>query len=169
MAQRALFQVVQFGQVPGETGWTALATLGLNQYPTCSAQSGKDVHQELVLILPTTSAPGPFPLVLQQIGTQVVRSGQAVLRGEFLELDPPRPFVPDSELTAFFATFPSYLPDAFNTYHGPEFDVIFAWLIPIAPSELAFVKNEGWSKFEDLLVKQDPNLPDLRCSPLVLS
>ncbi|TKY89760.1 hypothetical protein EX895_001545 [Sporisorium graminicola] len=164
----APFQVVEFGEVPREIGWTVLATLGLNQYPTRSAKSGKAVRQELVLILPAASAPGPFPSVLQQIGTQVVHSGQAVLRGEFLELDQPCPFVPDSQLSAFFATLPSYLPDAFNTYHGPEFDVIFPWLIPITPSELAFVKNEGWSKFEDLLVEQDPNLLDLRRAPLLL-
>jgi hypothetical protein len=166
--QSAPFQVVQFGEVPGETGWTALATLGLNQYPTRSAKSGKDVRQELVLVLPTASAPGPFPSVLQQIGTQVVRSGDAVLRGEFLELEPPGPFVPGSGLTAFYATFPSYLPDGFDTYRGPEFDVVFVWVIPIAPSELAFVKSAGWSKFEDLLVEQDPDLLDLHRSPLVL-
>lgn len=55
-----------------------------------------------------------------------------------------------------------YFPDEFATYREADRDVVMVWLIPITRSEAEFVRAHGWSRFEDELVKADPDLIDLR-------
>lgn len=47
-------------------------------------------------------------------------------------------------------------------------DVLVAWLIPITVNEAAFIRADGYRRFEDLLIDQDPDLQDLRRPPVVL-
>jgi len=56
---------------------------------------------------------------------------------------------------------PVYFPDGFANYREEDRDVVMVWLVPISGTEAAFVHDHGWDRFEDELVKADPDLTDL--------
>ncbi len=41
------------------------------------------------------------------------------------------------------------------------------WLIPITAREAEFIKLEGWSRFEDILVEKNPDFGDLNRASVV--
>jgi hypothetical protein len=55
-------------------------------------------------------------------------------------------------MEALHVAAPVYLPDEFNTFHGPEYNVIIPWLIPIIHAEAHYVFDYGWRAFEDGLM-----------------
>jgi hypothetical protein len=65
-------------------------------------------------------------------------------------------------MEAFYAANPLCFPDEFASYHEDDREVVLVWLMPISRKEAAFVRAQGWSRFEDELVKADLDLTDLR-------
>jgi hypothetical protein len=50
---------------------------------------------------------------------------------------------------------------------GNSSSVLVSWLIPIYRSEADWIEEHGYNAFEDLIVKQDPDLMDLNRPPIV--
>lgn len=46
--------------------------------------------------------------------------------------------------------------------------IVFAWLVPLYAAEAEYRQRHGWSKLEDELERQDPDLFDLDRASLVL-
>jgi hypothetical protein len=152
--KKMLCGVARFERGPAE-GSVTFATLGLNLYPLRSATSAKLIRQELVMLARKGSIPGNLPALLHQVATVAVSRGRAYLRGEVI--GPRNPLFTGTELTALYVAIPVYFPEEFNSVDG----VVFAWLVPITTKEADFVSTEGWSKFEDILVRETPDLLDL--------
>jgi hypothetical protein len=64
-------------------------------------------------------------------------------------------------MEALYVAYPVYLPEDFVTTRVGGSTVVIPWLVPITHKEAGLVSRQGWSKFEDLLVKSDPDLVDI--------
>jgi hypothetical protein len=158
------FQIARFDHVP--IGGVAYATIGLGRFPARSRTSGKLVRLELLLLVHADQAAGPFPSILQQVASQTVLSGHALLRGDVL--GPRGPLVSGSPLEALYVTAPVYFPDHFATATERGDPVVIAWLVPVSRKEAEFIADRGWSAFEDLLVEIDPDLTDMGRKSMLL-
>ena len=100
------------------------------------------------------------------MGTLALDSHEAFLRGDTIS---PRSRLSDgTALTEVYVTLPVYFPDSFATVRRLSGDVVIAWLVPVTDGEAAFVERRGWDAFEDLLVRQDPDLVDFERSEVEL-
>jgi hypothetical protein len=154
------FQVALFARGP-RAGTVTFSTLGLSKTPLHSRASGKHIYQELLMIVPESLRVGPVPGVLQQIGQEAIAKGDALLRGDVVGPRGPL-FSDESKMEALYAGVPVCFPDEFATYREDDRDVVMVWLIPITRSEAHFVRARGWNRFEDELVKANPDLIDPR-------
>ncbi|MBO0745953.1 MAG: suppressor of fused domain protein [Candidatus Dormibacteraeota bacterium] len=151
------FQVVRFPRGSG-SGTVSFATLGLSRYPQPS-YSGKEIRQELLMIVPDRLRDGPVPGLLQQIGMEVLAAARPLLRGEVI--GPRGSLVAGSPMEAVYAAIPVYFPDDFAVYEGDDEPIVIAWLVPISAREASYVKQYGWEAFEQHLAETDPDLTDV--------
>jgi hypothetical protein len=154
------FYVLEFPHVPFRN-CTALATAGLSELALQSSVSAKEVRHELVLVFDKSHGPGNLPSVLHQVGMEAVERKRPYLRGDVI--GPRDPLVDGTQMTGLYVTLPTFAPDGFaNVEANDASQRIFAWLIPITTGEAAFVRDQGWSAFEDVLERVGPDLFDLR-------
>ncbi|WP_094710691.1 suppressor of fused domain protein [Hahella sp. CCB-MM4] len=52
------------------------------------------------------------------------------------------------------------MPEAFEIIEADPI-LVFVWLIPIYPEEQKFIREIGWSSFEELINDQQPDFFDL--------
>ncbi|MFE6964578.1 suppressor of fused domain protein [Agromyces sp. NPDC057679] len=157
-------QVVRFAE-NGAAGWTAYSTLGLSRHSLASRVSGRVIRMELLMLVRANVEPRPVVALLHDVAGMVMRDHGALLRGDVV--CPESGLGDGSALNALYVTTPAYLPVEFATFHGPTDDVVIAWLVPISPDERAFVDQHGWSRFEDVLVEQNPDLIDVNRPPCI--
>lgn len=154
--KEAPFQVARFrnGSIRDAV---AFSTVGLGRFPF--HWKGGHIRIELLIIVREQLADSPIPNVLQWTGAKVLSSGIPLLRGEVVKL-PSAPFV-DSAMTSVYSAVPVYFPDSFAVCKEDSVDVAIAWLIPISENEANYVSRHGWSKFEEKLASEDPDLLDV--------
>lgn len=159
------FQVVRLERGPiAET--ITFATVGLSSRTLRSAASQKLIRHELVMIAKQAHAPHNIPGILQQVGAAAISDGAAYLRGEVISRQ--GELFPQSKLRALYVSQPVYFPEEFFSATIESLGkVIFAWLVPITVTEMSYVKSTGWSSFEDLLVRRNPDLTDLSRSSVL--
>ncbi len=161
--QRLPFQVVQFsGDV---AGGVAYSTLGLSGQPLQSRVSPRKIYQELMLIIPQRIDGRRAAALVHQVGLEALSSGQALLRGDVI--GPRGQIFEGSQMEAFYASVPVYLPEDFASVRTELGEIIFSWLVPITHSEAHFAIANGWNAFEDRLVEADPDLVDVDRLPIV--
>jgi Suppressor of fused protein (SUFU) len=154
---RLPFQVVWFDDAP-EKDLATYSTLGLSRHALESPT--KTIRQELLVSVDKRFATPQLGSVLSTIGEMLLAEHRPVLRGEVL---PPRDaIVPGSALSAFYAAAPVALPDSFAAFDGTDPHTVFVWMVPISAAEADLIGSHGWAWFEDQLVKQQPDLFDLR-------
>ncbi|RNG19599.1 suppressor of fused domain protein [Streptomyces botrytidirepellens] len=136
------------------------ATVGLSQTDLISRTSGRIIHQEIFISVDSKYTDGPYPGILQQIGLELIREDEALLRGDVI--GPRDPILPGSKIEAFYAAIPVYYDKEFAAVRiegGVE--VVITWLVPITRKEAEFVSRQGWERFEDEVVRHDPEFHDL--------
>lgn len=143
------FDVLRFDGVP-HGGCASYATVGLSEHKLSGPR--KDLRLELIMGLSAAAAP-PVS-VLAGVGEEILARHQALLRGEVVKVG--------GEIDWLYATVPVYYPDALAQFD----DVAVVWLVPVRESEAQFVKRHGWDAFEDRVADADPDLTDLRRSPV---
>jgi hypothetical protein len=159
------FSVMEFPHGPIDD-CTVFVTLGLSDVPLPSHVSAKEIRHELMVAVNRKDVPPYLPSLLEQVGKEAVDRRSAFLRGDVI--GPRGPLFEGSDLTAFYASAPSLLPDEFGTCSAEDgTDRIFAWLIPITTREASFVQAQGWNAFEVRLAKSDADLFDLRRSSIL--
>lgn len=158
------FTVARFGLVFDER--RAYATIGLSRIPLQSVESKKLIRQEFLLLAPDDFGDRNIPGVLQDAASLILKRGAPALRGEVVE--GPHKMFDGYSFTSLYVAIPVYLPEEFAEATDDEKNpVVIAWLVPITTPEAEYVKQHGWSKFEDLLVEQDPDLADFDRRPLL--
>lgn len=159
------FQVAQFQQLPN-LNTLAITTLGLSRRALKSRSSGKEIHQELLVLMPKSCGAGPVPGQLQQVGRELWDTGVALLRGDVI--GPRGPLFRRSVLEAYYVAPPVYFPDEFATCNEGAYSVVFAWLVPVSRREAEFIEKSGWQTFEERLEGADPDLIDVSRESLPL-
>ena len=159
------FQLVRFAG-GSDADSVSYATLGLNRQTLSSPDPGRFIRQELLILAPEALKPDLAASLLLQVGSMVIGTRRALLRGDVI--GPAGPVVSGSDLTALYVTMPVYFPDEFAAFAGGDGDVAIAWLVPITTDEADFISRHGWDAFEDKLVDQDPDLVDFRRSEMKL-
>lgn len=156
------FQVALFENAPGP-GNITLTTIGLSNF-LLQMDHGRTVRQELVFACHERFQKWNPQVVLQSIGSHAVESRHALLRGQCLG---PLKLFAQSDASGIYTAIPVYFPDSFNSVElSGSTKAIFAWLVPLYPSELEWCHTRGWSALEGEFEREDPDLMDLERPPL---
>lgn len=155
-------QVCLFPDQPFK-GATTLATLGLSN-TVLTLGGGRKVRQELLLGCLDGQQVDDLAGVLFAISEIVLRTGQALLRGEVIPLGER---IVDSSASALYASIPVAFPEDLATLTDSTPATVVVWLVPLLAPEATLVSLAGWSELEDRLEAADPNLFDLRRTSVV--
>jgi suppressor of fused protein SUFU len=159
------FQIVRLESGP-IAGTVTFSTLGLSFHPLKSATSSKTIRHELVMLVRADDIPKNLGPILQEVAAESISRGYAYLRGEVI--GPRGSLFLETELMALYVANPVYFPDDFFGATTDQLGrVVFACLIPITAHEANYVAANGWTKFEDMLLRADPDLLDLRRHSIV--
>lgn len=160
------FQIVKFSKGPFPDTVT-YSTLGLSDVQLPSPVSNQRIRHELILVSYTSFGDGNIPGVLQRVGLDALKNGRPYLRGDVI--GPYGTLFESTQLEALYVTMPVYFSDSFFTFDADESDIpiVQAWVVPITRKEANFVKQQGWSKFEDMLENSDPDLVDFHRASII--
>jgi hypothetical protein len=161
-SERGIQAVIVEGHPTPEA--TSYLTLGLSHH-VLAGSSGRQFRQELLGVSYSRFAELNPDANLLTVAHDLLEAHRAALRGEVI--GPAGPIVPGSTLDAYYCSLPSYFSDDLATFRGSVPATTFIWLIPISHAEAHYVWEQGWSKFEDLLVEHDSDLLDLTRPSLV--
>lgn len=158
------FAIAQINDQPVLDAIT-LVTIGLSEWELCFP-SGAPTRQELLFSCYSSFLDANVQGLLGAVALACVDEGRALARGAVE--GPAGPLLPSTRLEALYASLPAYFSDRFATNNTTAPPSHFMWIVPITAGEAEFATHEGWSRFEDLLVRQNPDLLDLNRQQLVL-
>ena len=145
------------------------ATLGLSRH-VLAQPDGRTIRMELLALSAASfdEACGKrWASAMDQMASGIVHSHNAPLRGSFY--GPAGSMFEGKKLEALYVASQMVLPDEFQQYKPEEgAPIFFAWLVPLYAAEAEYRQRHGWSKLEDELERQDPDLFDLARASLVL-
>jgi hypothetical protein len=95
----------------------------------------------------------------------ILARNQALLRGDII--GPSEPLISDVAVNSVYASIPVLFDEGFSTYTDSSPHTVMVWLIPLLTEEANFVKDRGWSLFEDVLELENPDLMDLNRGSVV--
>jgi hypothetical protein len=137
----------------------AFCTVGLSRHKFSPEAPTGPIRQELLILGPESSGSKNIPAVLHQLASDVLRQHRAFLCGDLIERQ--NPIFQHKQFYAFVAAVPVLLPDDFAVYKDDTGNqIVFAWMVPITKPEAVFVREEGWSKLEDMFITQHADLVD---------
>ncbi|QKL55768.1 suppressor of fused domain protein [Ralstonia solanacearum] len=156
-------RIVRFSNVPYD-GAVTFCTVGHSDH-IAEMGDGRTVRQELLF-----SVAGRYPAdqvasFLLTLSNHLRSRTKALLRGEVI--GPSAPVIPGVAADAVYASMPVIFPQGLELYSESTPPTVLVWLIPLLASEAGFVRQEGWSRFEDLLEERNPDVLDLNRPPLV--
>ncbi len=147
------FQVVEAagGAVPDVVSYS---TIGLSDFPLRSKITQKIIYQELFISVADLEGYRNIPVLLVELGHQLIQSGEALVRGQVIG---PREgsVISGGIFSALYVAMPAYWPDRFASCLTESKSVVFVWLVPITSSEAGFVRLAGWDTFENELSQAD--------------
>lgn len=156
-------QVVCFKDAPLENVYTYM-TAGLSQHELRISDE-KKVRQELIFSVSDTGLSGMIVSLLLFICELILRNHDAVLRGQVIQL--PMDAAEKLGFDAVYCAIPVFMDEAFSTFGESQPPTVIVWMIPIYKSEAGYIDANGWSKFEDLLEEQGPDLFSLSREPII--
>jgi hypothetical protein len=156
-------QVCRFREQP-DAGLDTLATLGLSHTPLALSAT-KRVRQELLFVAPEGSPVVEFAQLLWHVADEMLRKGEALLRGAVVHLG--ERIAAESRSEALYASMPVVFADSIATLDATTPPTAFVWLVPVLPEEVRFIHDSGWDAFEDRLEAVQPDLFDLTRSSAV--
>lgn len=161
-SKEAEIRVVRFPRMPS-AGATTFATIGLSDQVVTFA-AGRAGRQELLFAARDEYPPGQVASFLLTFADFIKSSSLALLRGDVV--GPSAPLIPGVAANAVYASVPVVFPPGIETYREASPVTVIVWLIPLMSSEAEFIRRSGWSQFEDLMEKRDPDLFDLNRAPI---
>ena len=156
------FRIVHYagdGGGPAPAGMEVFSTLGLSDFTL--GELGARI--ELLMIAPRRLTSGTIPPILLHAGVLPIDADDAPDLGdtytEVAELGEVSP------MDALYVGRPLYQPAGFSPFDNGSERVVFWWLIPVYDDEAAFVEEEGWEAFEQLMWDLDVDPTDFTRSP----
>lgn len=153
--------VAAFPEQPSP-GVTTLATLGLSYHLLDQGES--QIRQELLLGFHGDHSTGVLSMLLVHLAERLLTNHRAIRRGEVVPLG--YPIVNGSMARCVYACAPCVYAHGLELCSTTSPPTIIVWLIPVLPSEVAYINAHGWSSFEDQLERHDPDLFDLLRDPI---
>lgn len=125
-------------------------TIGLSNFDLVSVNSGRKLRQELLLRVRKGREGNWIPAILEQVAGDLIKAGQAVLRGDCTGSR--GPFFKNSPMEALYFSMPIFLAEnCMQITHGLGPDIALVWAIPITRQEALFCESDGWQAFEEYL------------------
>ena len=150
-------QVVRFRNQPFD-GVVTYVTLGLSNI-LLSMPRGRDVRQEFVFTAYEKFSAEEIASFMLSFCDYILARNQALLRGDVV--GPSAPLIPNVAVNSVYASIPVVFDERFSTYKESSPHTVMVWLIPLLKEEADFVKANGWSQFEDVLERENPDLMEL--------
>lgn len=151
------FHILRFADQP-QRGATTFTTLGLSN-SILELPKNRFVRQEFIFSAHDRYKPRIISSILVEIGEFVHKSGKALLRGDLAGTF--EAILPSASTRVIYCTVPVMFRSDLSTFSESVPPTVLVWLIPITIEEANFVKEKGWSKFEDLLERHDVDFWDL--------
>lgn len=142
-------------------GTEIYSTLGLSNYPL-----GRErLRIEMLMIVPARTTAGAIPPVLLHAGALPIEANEVPEFGDvFADVGPLREISP---MDMLYVGRPLYQPPEFERLSARSVRIYFQWLIPIYAIEAAFIEDEGWSAFEQLMWDLDVDPTDTTRQPWI--
>jgi hypothetical protein len=140
------------------------STLGLSRH-VLGMPRGREVRQELLLSVAASFVDDDLSKLLAHVAEEVLRGHQALLRGQVLSLG--HPVSSGSNCSSLYVGLPVVFPEEFATCADTQPSTVFAWLLPIHPTEAALLRQLGWSEFENRLERADLDVFDLQRTSII--
>jgi hypothetical protein len=138
-------------------------TLGLSNhaFKETPSAAGVPIRHELLIAVRESDSNKNVPTLVQQLGLIALSRHRAFLQGEVIGGTHPA-FV-NGPFRGFGASFPSFISeDEFSVFKRTDGqEVVFVWMIPLYREEIDFVRKEGWSRFEDLVIEKGLDLVEI--------
>lgn len=135
-------------------GAVTMVTAGLSSLPR------HPLDEELLMSVWKDSLTTDLQLVLEFVARQLAEGREPLTHGDVI--GPAGPLVPTTKMAALYVCRPTYFPDEVATFDldGGGTGRVW-WLIPIHALEARLVEDQGAEAFEDILVREDPDLLSL--------
>lgn len=156
-------QVARFKNQPF-IGSTTYVSLGLSEF-VLPMSGGRTVSQELLFSAYDCFSSEQIASFMLTFCDYVIERKQALLRGDVV--GPASTLIPGATVNSIYASIPSVFKGELGTYYHSSPATVIVWLIPLLSAEAAFIKSNGWSRFEDILEANNPDLWDLKRSSIV--
>ena len=150
-------QIVSFRDNP-DNEITTFLSLGLSS-SVLDLNKDKTVRQEFIFSTYSIFTPSLVVSFLMSLCEAIWVREKAVLRGEVISLSVE--LAHRIGFSAAYCTNPVFFDDEFSSFDDSSPPTIMVWIIPIYESEAAYIVNNGWERFEDLLEETDPDLCSL--------
>jgi hypothetical protein len=158
-----VLQVVRFADQPFK-GASTFSTIGLSESKVLLPK-GTYCRQELIFTA-WDSYPAEHVASFLLTFAEFVRGTQRpLLRGDVV--GPSVPLIPEVTANSVYATSPVIFPETLAQYDGDATATVIVWLVPLMGAECSFVKERGWSRFEDALENANPDLLHLNRPSIV--
>lgn len=125
----------------------------------------RTIRQELVFFAYRNFEGKKVASFLSTFAESIISSNRALLRGDVV--GPSGPIILGSLLNSVFSAIPMILPDSFSVFEDSVPKTVFSWVIPIHEEEANYIRANGWSNFEVLLERKNPELWDLHRTSIV--
>ncbi|WP_313491356.1 suppressor of fused domain protein [Exiguobacterium sp.] len=161
--QNHAIQLVQFQNAPFANANT-VTSLGLLRYPL-QFENGAVIHQEVMLSVMQQEAESDMIELVYRLTLEALKTGHAYDLGEYLPM--PDGLLSKYGFAALYVTTPFYFEESFQVYKGnatfgePE-TVLPVWFVPIFTSEVAYIKQYGAEKFNEMLYETEMQLLNLK-------
>jgi hypothetical protein len=156
-------QVVRCRNQPFDSVVTYL-TVGLSNFSSSMPQ-GRKIRQELVFTANENFSARQIASFMLTFSNYILARNQALLRRDII--GPSEPLISDVAVNSVYASIPVLFDESFSTYTDSSPHTVMVWLIPLLTEEANFVKDRGWSLFEDVLELENPDLMDLNRGSIV--
>jgi hypothetical protein len=156
-------QIVCFCDKPFESVDTFLM-VGLSHHELKIGDE-KKVRQELALPISGAGMAEMIVSLLLFICELILRNHSALLRGQVVRL--PADAAEKLGFEALYCAIPVFVEDGFATFRCSQPPTVIVWTIPIYASEASYIDQNGWSKFEDLLEEENPDLFSFGREPVI--
>ncbi|AXO87792.1 suppressor of fused domain protein [Pseudomonas parafulva] len=150
-------KIVRFRDKPFD-GVMTYVTLGLSDF-LLSMPQGREVRQELVFTTYETFSAEAVSSFMLSFCDYILAHKQALLRGDVV--GPSVSLISGVAVNSVYASIPVIFDEDFSIYRDSSPHTVMVWLIPLLQEEANFVKFNGWSQFEDLLERENPDLMEL--------